>query len=116
MGRPVVNILRGNTVVRDGSFVQREGNLEVDMGVDVASATTLTLGAGTIFDITGTNNITSMTAGKKGRIVILQFDAILTFTDGNNLKLAGNFTTTAGDTVMLYSDGTNWIELSRSVN
>ena len=29
----------------------------------------------------------------------LMFQGILTFTDGNNLKLAGNFVTTADDTI-----------------
>jgi len=41
---------------------------------------------------------------------------VLTFTDGNNLKLAGDFVTTADDTTQLMCDGTNWYEMSRSVN
>ena len=32
-------------------------------------------------------------------------DDVLTFTDGNNLKLAGNFVTTADDTITLAYDG-----------
>ena len=37
-------------------------------------------------------------------------------TDGSNLKLAGNFVTTADDVITLVCDGTNWFEMSRSVN
>ena len=42
--------------------------------------------------------------------------SVLTFTDGSNLKLAGNFVTTADDTITLAYDGTNWYEICRSVN
>jgi hypothetical protein len=48
--------------------------------------------------------------------VALQFSGALTFTDGSNLKLAGNFVTTADDTITLVSDGTNWNEMARAVN
>lgn len=37
-------------------------------------------------------------------------------TDGSNLKLAGNFTYNADDTMTLVFDGTNWFERSRSGN
>jgi hypothetical protein len=40
----------------------------------------------------------------------------LTFTDGNNLKIAGNFVTSADDTITLVCDGTNWFETCRSAN
>src|SRR3990167_3288016 len=84
-------------------------------GADVASATATTLGsAGCFFDITGTTTITSVTAKPAGMIVMLQFDGILTFTDGSNLKLNGDFTTAAESTITLISDGTNWFEIARS--
>ena len=86
-------------------------------GADVASATTVTLGNdGNYFDITGTTTITSITAKTAGTLIILQFDGILTLTDGSNLIMAGNFVTTANDTIMMVSDGTNWHEVARSVN
>jgi hypothetical protein len=92
----------------------------VDKGDDVASPAggELDLGTGTYFDITGTNNITSIAAADSiaGRMIVLQFDAILTFTDGNNLKLAGNLVTSADDTITLICDGTNWHEMARSAN
>jgi hypothetical protein len=51
-----------------------------------------------------------------GVVITLIFDGALTFTDGNNLKLAGNFVTTADDTITLAYDGTNFYEIARSVN
>lgn len=86
---------------------------------NVASATTTTLTAGNVFHITGTTTITTLDtcdAANNGRIVSLIFDGVLTFTDGNNLLIAGDFVTTADDAIMLTCDGTNWYENSRSVN
>ena len=94
--------------------------IQLKKGSNTASATELVLGvnAGNVFHITGTTNITSIAAtdSVSGRELILIFDAILTFTDGNNLKLAGNFVTTADDVICLICDGTNWFEVSRSIN
>ncbi len=81
-----------------------------------ASALTLPLGADA-FTISGTTSITSVSAtGWIGRTVRLVFSGILTFTDGSNLKLNGNFVTTADDTITLVCDGTNWFEVARSAN
>lgn len=83
----------------------------------VASATTTTLPDGAdVINITGTTTITSVTASYAGRQVTLVFSGILTFTDGSNLKLAGNLVTTADDSITLVSDGTNWVEVARAVN
>jgi parallel beta-helix repeat protein len=84
----------------------------------VASATTVTLPRGAdLISVSGTTGITSIVAtGNARRTVTLNFAGALTVTDGSNLKLAGNFTTTADDTLTLYCDGTNWIEIARSVN
>jgi hypothetical protein len=86
--------------------------------ISLASAATLTLPAvGSIFLITGTTNITSIVAtGCNGREITLIFAGILTASDGGNLKLAGNFVTTADDSLRLVSDGTSWFEVARSVN
>jgi len=88
-------------------------------GSNVASAATMTLGVGNVFHITGTTNITTMNtcdSTTAGLTVTLIFDGVLTLTDGNNLKLAGNFVTTADDTATLVCDSSNWIEVARSVN
>jgi hypothetical protein len=85
----------------------------------VASATELSLpGIEEFVEVTGTTSVTSIASASTmpGRRVVLKFAAALTFTDGSNLKLAGNFVTTADDTIGLVCDGTNWYEVSRSVN
>lgn len=86
-------------------------------GADVASAAAI-VPTGNLFHVTGTTTITSITATliEAGTIITIIFDGILTFTDGSNLKLAGNFVTSADDTITLRWDGTNWYELCRSVN
>ena len=84
---------------------------------DIASAATVTLPAlGSLFRITGTTNITSITASWNGREVTLRFASTPTLTDGSNLRLAGNLEATADDTITLVCDGTNWYEAQRSVN
>jgi hypothetical protein len=84
---------------------------------DIASAATITIpSAATTFNVTGTTTITSVTASNPGRVVTLKFAGILTFTDGSNLKLNGNFVTSADDTITLTCDGTNWYEMARSAN
>lgn len=89
-------------------------------GGDIASpgGAELTLGDGTYFHITGVNNITSIAAASStsARFLVLRFAGALTFTDGNNLKLAGNFVTSADDTITLICDGTDWHEIARSAN
>lgn len=86
----------------------------------VASAATITLPKyGDVIPISGTTNITAITAdaGHKGRRVTLVFQGVLTFTDGGSLKLAGNLVTTADDTITIATDdGTTWYETGRSVN
>ena len=85
-------------------------------GADVASAaSSFTLGAdGNYYDITGTTAIDSIAAQAVGKFVLLQFDGVLTITDGGNLSLEGNFVTATGATLVLQSDGTDWFEMSRA--
>ncbi len=94
-----------------------EGMFSAGKGTDVASAATITP-TGNVFHVTGTTTITSVsgTGITAGTTITIIFDGILTFTDGSNLKLAGNFVTSADDTITLQYDGTNWYELCRSVN
>lgn len=86
-------------------------------GANVASASAIAP-TGNVFHVTGTTNITSITSTGiiAGTRITIIFDDILTFTDGNNLKLAGNFVTSADDTISLVFDGTNFYEVGRSVN
>lgn len=84
----------------------------------VASVAALVLpSTGKTFTVTGTTSITSIDAtGNSGRDVFLVFTGVLTMTDGSNLRLAGNFATTADDTMHLACLGANWFEIGRSVN
>lgn len=96
-----------------------DGSIFHAPSANVASAATTALTTGNVFHITGTTDITTLNtcdATNNGRVVFLVFDGVLTFTDGGALKLAGNFVTTADDTITLACDGTNWYELDRSVN
>ena len=120
-------IITGN-IIPDGGIYCSTGqpyllknNITNGTSYDVASAGSLTLYAAFgaddgYFNITGTTDITSITATRPGHVVTLRFGGILTMTDGSNLKLAGNFITSAGDTMQLICDGTNWHEVSRSDN
>lgn len=53
-----------------------------------------------------------------GRLALLWNSgaATVTITDTGTNKLAGNWTGGPSDTLLLWSDGTNWLELSRSDN
>ena len=83
----------------------------------VASAATVTLTEITdLIVISGTTNITSITASYAQRTVVLRFADPLTVVNGNNLILAGDFVTSNLDTLTLMCDGTDWYELSRSAN
>lgn len=98
----LVNILKngipiGGTTPAEGTFTQ----IKWAKGVDVASASTLTLGSdGNYFDVTGTTAITSIDTVAVGFTALLHFDGALTFThNATDLILPGgaNITTAAGD-------------------
>lgn len=94
------------------------GQLAPPEVVTVASAATIAIPAGQrVVKISGTTSISTITAtGHSGAVVTLIFEGALTVNDGSNLRLAGNFATTADDTLTLACDGTNWYECSRSAN
>ena len=108
------------TAVQDhrGGFGGVHGQMPHPAAVTVASIAALVIALGQrVVTISGTTTITSLTAtGHNGAVVTLIFAGVLTFTDGGNLRLAGNFVTTADDTITLACDGVNWFEVSRSVN
>lgn len=83
-----------------------------------SSAGALTLTPGSFFTISGTETITSIvtSAADAGRIVVFLEVGGCTFTDGGNLKLAGNITLGGDDVLTLIGDGTNFYEVARSVN
>ena len=81
-------------------------------GTDVAAATTMTLGAGDFFDITGTTAITAIATHSPKRVT-LQFDAGVVLTHhATNLILPGaaNITTAAGDVFEFFEYNTaDWV-------
>jgi hypothetical protein len=100
-----------------GSDAYVHNCLTKSIGSPAPSAATLTTRVGEDYMvISGTTNITSIVAAYKGKRVTLIFQDVLTVTDGGNIKLNGNFVTSADDTLTLICDGTNWIEVSRSAN
>lgn len=113
-------VLRRNSagVIRCGDDTANSIRCLLGGGASVASATALPVPTGRVFHVTGTTTITSITSTnfESGACVTLIFDGVLTFTDGGNLKLAGDFTTSADDTISLCYDGSNWHETGRSVN
>jgi hypothetical protein len=86
-----------------------------------ANDTTPSVSAGNIFRIPSTwtagNNITAFDNGLPGqRITVIGGSANCAVVDGSSLKLAGNWTANADDTLSLLYDGTSWFEISRSDN
>jgi hypothetical protein len=68
------------------------------------------------YKITGTTDITTITASWVGRKVTMHFAAALTVTHGSNIYLAygRDFITVADSTMTVICDGTNWYEIARS--
>ncbi len=106
-----------DTVTFEVRGTSNGGTTSFFKGGNVASAAAITP-TGNVFHVTGTTTITSITATNvtAGTCLTIIFDGALTFTDGSNLKLAGNFVTTADDTISLCYDGTSFFETARSQN
>jgi hypothetical protein len=95
----IVMIAGSQTITGEKLFSE---TIRFTKGSDVASATTLTLGAGNYFDITGTTTITGITSIGTGVWVRLHFDGALQLTHhATNFVLynGGNITTAAGDEI-----------------
>jgi len=90
----------------------------------IASGATLTIYEGhDVYNITGTTNIDTINTDGgglfDGRLIEFRFSDILTVGDGTgNCNLAGGFTTSASDTLMLrwVAATANWEERGRSAN
>lgn len=87
-------------------------------GADIGSAATVTLRRGRFFHVTGTTAITTLNPQVtwERRPITFIMDSTASFTDGGNMKLAGNGPNTADDTITMAYDGTSWYEIARSVN
>jgi hypothetical protein len=103
LGKYVSNVGR-NLLITDGRAVP-----------SVASAAgNIALPLGEFISVTGTAAITSITATYFGDVVTLIFASTASLTDGSNLKLSANFTGSAGRTITLRCDGSDWYEISRT--
>jgi hypothetical protein len=73
---------------------------------------------GSVFYLTGTNTVATIYAyGRKGRTITFISTDNVTINNGSNLKLNGNWVSGAANaTLTLVGDGTNWYEISRSLN
>lgn len=83
-----------------------------EQGSDIASASTISVGEGGYFNVTGTTTITDIdfATDKAGRKVCLKFAGALTLThNATTLILPGgaNITTAAGDTAEFVSEGSD---------
>ncbi len=129
----IINAVNGKLIIQDGgtavaTFDTTDGivmneRFQTLKGADVASTGIMTLGNdGNVFDITGTTTINEIvpTNWQSGSIITLQFDGALQVTHnsgGTNDILLGNqanWTTQAGDAIMLFYNGTDWVEIARS--
>jgi hypothetical protein len=90
--------------------------LSLHGGGTVASAATITP-TGNVFHISGTTQINTITVMGSGTMITMVFDAACPVGDSvGNVNIGAAFTATAGDTLVLVSDGTSWYEVARSVN
>jgi hypothetical protein len=122
-----LSITRSTGLVSLGS-VAVAGNIQITGVLSSSTITTFTandttpnVSAGNLFKVPNTwtsgNNITMFDSGVVGeQIVVIGGDADCIVVDGGNLKLSGNWTAAADDTLRLVFDGTNWFEIGRSDN
>lgn len=109
-----------NWLVKNGTVTNVHFSPRPGRGSDIASAASIVIPQnGTIFHVTGANNITNqiqVDPWDNGRTATLIFDSTPTVTDTGTSKLNGNFVATADDALTVESDGTSWFELARSPN
>jgi hypothetical protein len=102
----------GNTTVK--------GTLTQFQPANVTSNTSITLGTGNVFKVTGVTTVDTITIKATGTVVYIYVPSACTFTDGGgNMQLNGNFVGDGAggdDMLILESDGTNWNEVGRSLN
>lgn len=96
-------------------------NIDIVVPVPTVTATPTTTPlppTGELVILTGTSVvITTLPRSFPGRKLSLYVTTSITFTDGGNLKLNGNFVANADDILTLVClDGVNWYEVSRSPN
>ena len=101
----------GSTTMSSGApHTMTAGTAYWAKGADIASASTVTLGAdGNYYDITGTTTITAFAMTQAGQVFMTQFDGALTLTHNATsfaLPGAANITTAAGDRAIWIAEST----------
>ena len=104
-----------------GGGLSLNGMLQMAVGDDVASAARVNLtgagpGSGNLVKVTGAAPIRYIGELPSGTMITLYFERALTVAVGGNLQLAGPFVAEVKSTLMLVSIGSEWLELSRSLN
>lgn len=104
------NIVRVYYNSSASAFLMENVDAVWTQGADVASASTVTLGEGGYFNVTGTTTITALafSTDKAGRVAVLKFADALTLThNSTTLILPGGYsiTTAANDVAAFVSEG-----------
>lgn len=116
-GDTAIFVSEGSGNWRCLSFQRGNGRaFDAGKGTDVASATTVALGAGTFFHITGTTSISDIdfATAYDGRWAVLEFDGILTLThNATTLTIPGgeSIVTAAGDRAFIVQDDSDNIHV-----
>ena len=108
---PAAQSRGGVAIVNVGALNRYSGNVTGETALPtLASAATIVLPANNdLIQITGTTAITSIAAACAGRRVTLVFAAAgCVVTAGTNLLIGTSYTSTAGSSLSLICDGTNW--------
>ena len=108
------NLSSGGDVQAAG-FIRAAANTAISVTQDITITPT-----GSFHALTAAGNVSTgvIAAGDPGDILILFNEANLTITisDTGTLKLSGNLALGQYDSVVLLSDGTNWIQLATTNN
>lgn len=92
------------------------GTVMLDSSNTVASASTIDPPLGhSLVEVTGTTTINNMTTARLGRRMTLVFTEACTVTSAGNIRPRTAFTSSAGSSLSLVFNGTNWIETARAI-
>lgn len=122
-----LTVTSGNLALTSGNLTQSDGNVSVADHLAVAAQTAITVTNGATLSPSGSyqpiqaaGNVGfgAITAGAAGRelVIINISNTTITITDTGTLKLGGNAALGQYDSLTLWSDGTNWIQLSKADN
>lgn len=122
-----LTITSGGATITAGGITVSDGDAAIADDLIATQQTTITLTmAGTLIptgtyqpvSAAGNIGLSSITAASAGTILLIVNDAnvTITFTDTGTLKLSGNAALAQYDTLLLISDGTNWVEVAQADN